>query len=150
QAIPGPGGRTFFRQPSLVGCCLALSRDLYEDLRGFDTQMLSWGSEDVDFGLRAWLMGHAILLDPEPVVGHRFRHEADNTYSVPGAHVLYNHIRMARKNFGDDAWNDWARRFQSKFAPELWQSAWQLFEGAHENLAQEREFLMRRRTRDEY
>jgi GT2 family glycosyltransferase len=150
EATNGPRGRTFFRQPSFVGCCVAMSRELYEEIRGFDIGMLSWGSEDLDLGLRAWLMGRTILLDPEPIIGHRFRRDFDACYPIPCEHVLFNQIRMARKNFGDDAWNDWADRFRTKCAPELWRNAWQLYDGSRESVEQARDFVMGRRTRDEY
>ena len=57
----------------MSGCAAAVSRELYNRLGGFDADMLVWGVEDLDFGLRTWMMGHSILHDPEAVVGHRFR-----------------------------------------------------------------------------
>jgi GT2 family glycosyltransferase len=150
RAISGPGGRTFYRQPSLVGCSLAVSRDLYESIHGFDVGMLTWGVEDLDFGLKAWLMGHQVLLDLEPIVGHRFRNETDTPYQVPAEHILLNEIRMARKNFGDGAWNDWFTRFEAHHTPELWRRACGLFDQSREGLERERDVLMARRTRDEF
>ena len=66
-------GRLFYESPALIGCAFAVHRELYDDLRGFDPHMLCWGVEDLDFGLKCWLMGHPILHDPEPVIGHRFQ-----------------------------------------------------------------------------
>ena len=66
-------GRLFYESPGLSGCAFAVHRELYDDLRGFDPHMLFWGVEDLDFGLKCWLMGHPILHDPEPVIGHRFQ-----------------------------------------------------------------------------
>ena len=78
----------------VVGCCLAVSRNLYEKLRGFDPGMRSWGTEDVDFGLKSWLMGHPSLVDPDAIIGHRFRKETTPcSYDIPFHHDLLN--RMA-------------------------------------------------------
>ena len=98
--------RTYYENPALIGCSLAISRMLYEKLRGFDAGMWIWGSEDIDFGLKCWLMGHQILHLPEAVVGHRFRSSFDN-YQVSGEHVAVNQLRMARKNYTDGVWNAW-------------------------------------------
>lgn len=42
-------------------------------MRGFDPDMVGWGVEDSDFGLRCWSMGVPILTDPRAIIGHRFR-----------------------------------------------------------------------------
>jgi hypothetical protein len=49
-----------------IGCAFAMARELYDKLHGFDPHMFVWGVEDVDLALRCWLLGHAILHDPEP------------------------------------------------------------------------------------
>jgi GT2 family glycosyltransferase len=78
--------------------------------------MRVYGVEDIDFGLKAWLMGYPVLHDPEPVIGHRFRASFDN-YSVPMEHILVNQLRMARKNFSDPVWDEWVQRCR---APAGW------------------------------
>ena len=98
-------GRLFHEQPSLVGCCFAVSRTLYERLWGFDRDMRSWGVEDLDLGLKCWLLGSRLLIDPEAVIGHRFRKE-NETYSVPAEHVYANRLRMALKTFGESVWTE--------------------------------------------
>jgi GT2 family glycosyltransferase len=149
EAVTGPGNRTFYRQPSMSGCVIAMARDLYEGLLGFDAGMLSYGYEDVDFGLKAWLRGVPALVDTEAVVGHRFAPE-DGVYSIPLEHFELNQLRMARKNFGEAAWNDWMSRFRARFDPESWDQVWTLFEEGRESLERERDFLMERRTCDEF
>ncbi len=79
------GRRQFYESPALIGCALAVSRELYEKLLGFDPHMRSWGVEDLDFGLKCWLMGHRILHDPEATIGHRFQ-SAFHNYAVPFEH----------------------------------------------------------------
>ncbi len=95
KRVTVPGGRKFYEQPCVVGCCVAMARKVYERLRGFDIGMRSYGSEDVDFGLRAWQMGYTLLCDPGAIIGHRFR-ESTLDYSAPHEHCLYNELRMAQ------------------------------------------------------
>ena len=148
--------RRFYESPALIGCALALSRELYDDLRGFDPHMRLWGVEDLDFGLKCWLMGHRILHDPEAIVGHRFRRSFDN-YSVPVEHIAVNQLRMARKNFTDGVWSAWltaCRERHQGALPEhpegLWARIWELFLERRESVEHERSYLLARRRHDEF
>jgi GT2 family glycosyltransferase len=149
ETMLGPDGRAYLRQPSLMGCCLALSRELYETLRGFDVGMLSYGSEDVDFGFKAWLMGYPIVLDTDALIAHRFR-KRFVAFSVPAEHGLLNQLRMARKLFGEEPWEDWTARYRGRMPAELWGQAWALFEETRASVECERDYLMSRRRHDEY
>ncbi len=91
-------GRVFYESPAAIGCAFAVHRELYDDLRGFDPHMRSWGVEDLDFSLKCWLLGHPILHDPAAVIAHRFREKFDN-YHVPMQDLIANQLRMAYKNF---------------------------------------------------
>lgn len=150
------GRRRFYESPALIGCALAVSRELYEDLWGFDRDMRLWGVEDLDFGLKAWLMGHPILHDAESVIGHRFRASFDN-YEVPVEHTVANQLRMARKNFTHGVWSEWLDRCRMRHPgrlhehPEgLWARVWKLFEEQRASVEQERAYLHARRVRDEF
>ncbi|NQT38416.1 MAG: hypothetical protein HQ581_13045, partial [Planctomycetes bacterium] len=118
----------------MIGCALAVHRNLYDELGGFDPEMRFWGVEDLDFGLKCWLMGFSILHDAEAVVGHRFRESFDN-YDVPIEHLVANQLRMARKSFTHSVWSEWVDRCRRRHSlrltdhPEgLWARVWQLFE----------------------
>jgi GT2 family glycosyltransferase len=150
RAAEAPGGRVFYHQPALAGCCFAIARDLYTSLGGFDTGMLTYGFEDTEFGLRAWLTGHSILLDPVPVVGHRFLAGREKSYRIPTAHYLLNKLRMARRNFGRAAWADWLASNTARSNRRDWGAALALFEEGREDLDRERAALHARRRRDEY
>ncbi len=139
----------FYESPAFVGCCLAISRALYEELRGFDRNMLEWGVEDADLSLKAWLTGRAVLNDPRATIGHRFQGGFDN-FSVADESVLVNQLRTARKNFTDDVWEDWLRRLRSRKPPELCDAAWDLFRNGEDSVETEREYLRSRRVRDEF
>jgi|GEM_PF-2384268 len=149
-------GRQFYESPALIGCALAVSRDLYRRLHGFDPHMRLWGVEDLEFGLRCWFAGQRILHDPQAVVGHRFRSKFDN-FSVPPERVLVNQLRAARRHFTATVWNDWLERARQRHQgrltghPEgLWARAWELFQADRASIEQERSHAMARRTRDEF
>ncbi|HUY88540.1 MAG TPA: galactosyltransferase-related protein, partial [Pirellulales bacterium] len=150
------GPRKFYESPALIGCALAVGRELYENLGGFDSQMRYWGVEDLDFGLKSWLMGCPILHDPDAVIGHRFRAAFDN-FSVPMEHLLANQLRMARKNFTEATWSDWVDRCRARHVgriadhPEgLWALAWELFQAGRASVEHERTMLLGHRPRDEF
>ncbi|HZS23302.1 MAG TPA: galactosyltransferase-related protein [Pseudonocardiaceae bacterium] len=71
-------GRQLYETPSLIGCAFGVDARLYRKLGGFDQHMLFWGVEDLDLGLKCWLMGNEVLHDPLAVVGHRFRTSFDS------------------------------------------------------------------------
>lgn len=141
--------RPLFEAPTLVGCCLAIGRSLYERLGGFDTDMRMWGIEDLDFGLKTWLMGHPTFNDPAAIIGHRFRGSFDN-YAAPMDHVIANQLRMARKHFTDPVWDDWCRRARDRQPAWLWAAALSLFEERRASVERERAYLMAHRVRDEF
>jgi GT2 family glycosyltransferase/NifU-like protein involved in Fe-S cluster formation len=141
--------RRFYESPAFIGCCAAMSRQLYERLWGFDPGMRSWGLEDLDFGLKAWLMGCPVLHDPEPLIGHRFRASFDN-FPVPMEHIVLNQLRTARKIFSDTVWEDWVERCRARQPDWLWESAWQLFSQERDAVERERTYLLAHRVRDEF
>jgi GT2 family glycosyltransferase len=134
--------------PSLVGCCLAISKELYLKLRGFDPHMIEWGIEDVDLGLKAWLLGHGILHDPCARIAHRFRSAVD-TFTVRVESVVANQIRAARKNFAAPIWREWKGRMRNRCSEKRWSAAWELYESLRESAEKEREYLLSLRIHDE-
>jgi hypothetical protein len=111
--------------------------------------MQCWGSEDVDFGIKAQLMGHPILHDPGCVVGHRYQEKFDR-YEVPAPHVVANQMRMVRKCFSDVVWEDWLVNYGSRVHRKTWRSAWRIFKQYRESVEQERQFLFTNRIHDEF
>ena len=143
------GGRPLYASPSLIACCAAMSREAYEALRGFDRGLYTWGLEDLDFGLKAWLTGYPVLHDPEPVIGHRFQ-AGFAGYTVPTEDVVANKLRIARKHFSDPVWEDWLGRARVRQPDWPWEAAWALFEAGRDGLGREREYLLSRRAHDEF
>jgi NifU-like protein involved in Fe-S cluster formation len=111
--------------------------------------MRIWGLEDLDFSLKAWLMGHPILHDPGAVIGHRFQ-AGFGPDTIPMEHVVANRLRMARKNFTDAVWEDWLARFRGRMPVELWEASWRLFEARRASVESERSYLLAHRVHDEF
>ena len=150
------GGGTFYESPGLVGCAVAVSRQMYDRLWGFDQHMRQWGNEDLDFALKAWTMGARVLHDPEATVAHRFQRKFAD-YEVSPEYPLANKIRAARKHFTESVWEDWLARAQErngrklKNHPEgLWASAWGIFKEDQKSAEQERRHLLSHRLHDEF
>jgi glycosyltransferase involved in cell wall biosynthesis len=149
-------GRQYYESPAVIGCVMAVGRELYDRLWGFDPHMRFWGCEDLDLGLKCWTMGYRILHDPQVVVGHRFRSQFDN-FEVPLEHVVVNQLRLGRKNFTHAVWAEWVDHQREQHAGPLaghphglWAEAWHVFELGRESAEQERAYLMARRQMDEF
>lgn len=139
----------FLESPSLIGCCLALTRRLYDKLWGFDPDMYGWGVEDVDFGVKSWIMGHPVLADPKAIVGHRFQ-KAFTTYAVSEHFILANRLRMAYKILPAGLWPGWLDRVRSKQQDALWRAAWELFTLYRGSAELERAYLRQNQKQDLY
>jgi GT2 family glycosyltransferase len=152
-----PLGRgNLYESAALIGCAFAVSRAAYDSVWGFDSQMRYWGAEDLDFSLKCWLMGYAIVHDPEVVIGHRFQ-DAFQGYAVPSEHVVANSVRMTYKHYTRGVWNAWVELAAPRHAeslrdhPEgLWARAWELFKSGEESARQERSYLHGHRAYDEF
>lgn len=149
QTCKGPRGGLYYKQPTLSGCCIAMSRALYETLWGFDVDMKYYGSEDVDFGVKSWLMGYPVLHAPDPVIGHRFQHTFEH-YTAPSEHIHANQLRMARKNLSDETWSAWLSRFDESRESEWWIQVWETFLLGSNSLERERTYLLANRKHDEF
>jgi GT2 family glycosyltransferase len=81
--------------PSLIlpGCCLAVRRDIFDAVGGWDSGLYGVGGNDNEFCLRLWLMGYRLLVTPEAVIRHRFRKRS--RVPVDGPRHLHNLLRMA-------------------------------------------------------
>ncbi len=142
-------GRYFFESPSLIACCAAMSRALYEETRGFDSDLYSWGLEDLDLGLKTWLLGYSILHDPVAIVGHRFA-SSFSRYDVPQAQVVANKLRIAYKHFDEGLWDDWVSRYREREPSNPWEEAFALFEARKGSAESERSYLFNKRIYDSY
>ncbi len=144
-------GRTsgFVETPSLIGCCLALTRRLYEKLGGFDPDMRQWGVEDVELGVKSWMLGHPVWCERRSIVGHRFQH-GFTTYRVLNEHVVANRLRMACKIFDAAVWPVWLEQFRAQHDAKLWKAAWGIFCERRASAERERAYLQQHRVHDEF
>lgn len=138
----------FFESPALIGCCFAVSRPLYWRLWGFDPHMFEWGVEDIDFGLKAWLLGHSILVDRTVTIGHRFQ-KMFNRYSVSHEHILANQMRMVRKCFSEENCSEWIRAAKTRHSGPVWNRANEIYERNRPSVERERAYLHSLQVRDE-
>jgi len=45
------------RTPTLVGCALAVRKDYFLSIGGFDDDMEIWGAENIELAYRVWMCG---------------------------------------------------------------------------------------------
>jgi GT2 family glycosyltransferase len=86
--------------PLLCGCFVAMSRKTVEATGGFDEEMMSYGSEDLELSLRLWLLGYEVLIIPQVEVAHLFRER--HPYAVEWKACVYNLLRMVFAHFNAD------------------------------------------------
>lgn len=94
----GRQGSEPYAVPLLCGCFLAMRRDLFAAIDGFDSGMVLWGAEDSELSIRLWTLGHECWVVPEVEVLHAFR--AKFPYEVKWGPVLHNRLRLASVHFG--------------------------------------------------
>ena len=86
--------------PMMAGCFLALRRDVFAAIGGFDPGMVLYGAEDGELCLRLWTQGYDCILVPSVTVAHLFR--SAHPYPVPWEAMLHNVLRLAVVHFGPD------------------------------------------------
>ena len=150
------GSLETYESPTLVGCSLAIARDAYTAILGFNPAMVTWGIEDVDLGVRAWMMGYKILCDPAARLAHRFVTRFAN-FEVKQIELGANQIRMARTIFNDLVFSDWlrmrgidVRMSGDDVAEHFWHRAFSRYLSTEPAALRFGETFRRSRARDEY
>ena len=85
--------------PLAPGACLAIKKEAFDAVGGFDRGFESWGYEDVELSLKLWLFGFRIFVNPQVKIGHRFRKTPP--YRVDIVQIYYNRLRMAVSHFSE-------------------------------------------------
>jgi hypothetical protein len=101
--------------------------------------MRVWGVEDVDFGVKCWLMGCSIVHDPLALIGHRFRKAFP--YAVPVEHIIANKLRMALKIFDEPTFQRWLDPFRSRHDKASFEKAWEIYKRRRESAEREKNYL---------
>lgn len=83
--------------PFSLGGCMAMSKQLFNNIGGFDEGFQTFGNEDVELSIRAWLFGYKILATPFTKVNHVFR--TKNPYPISQNNIDYNNLRIAINHF---------------------------------------------------
>lgn len=81
----------------LPGACLAIKKDVFEEVGGFEKGFQTWGHEDVELSIKLWLFGYRCHVLPSVKINHLFRRELP--YKVNYEDVYYNLLRMAYSHF---------------------------------------------------
>merc|ERR1740121_2949136 len=106
NSYPGP------YVPIMSGGLLALTRYWWQETGGYDSEMLSWGGENLDQSLRTWLCGGEIMVAEGSRVAHMWRDPAkpktNLRYAIPTDHVRRNRLRAVTAWLGD-----WAEKVRS-------------------------------------
>lgn len=90
--------------PIMSGGLLAISRQWFLEIGGYDIQMKGWGGENIDQSLRIWRCGGEIVSAPESYVAHMWRtNENPNTkakYTVGPGDAIRNRARAVKAHLG--------------------------------------------------
>lgn len=80
----------------VTGCCFSIEKNLFDDLKGFDTEYRVGYWEDADLCMKVRADGYKIMYQPESKIWHKVGH------SKSGGHVYRNHNQqLFRKRWVD-------------------------------------------------
>lgn len=86
--------------PLLGAAFMMVRRNVFAATGGFDSKIVTWGTEDAEFSFRLWTLGFECLVVPGVDVAHLFR--SQRPYRVDWESVLYNKMRLASIHFGSE------------------------------------------------
>lgn len=86
---------------SARGAAMMVKKEVFWELNGFDKQFFA-SFEDVDFGWRAWLLGHKVVLVPQSIVYHHGG-KTSSTLNYMKFHGTKNTLVLCFVNF--EFWN---------------------------------------------
>lgn len=89
--------RKIHEVPFACGCCMAMTRSLFDDVGKFEDGIRFWGLEDSELCLKCWLFGYKVLCDPSIRVGHKFR--SSFPYKIEWFDIIYNKIWFSLLHF---------------------------------------------------
>jgi GT2 family glycosyltransferase len=76
---------------------MAMRRETFDAVGGFDGGFVLWGQEDAELSIRLWTFGYTCLLVPTVAVSHLFR--PTHPYHITWETVLHNMLRLAVVHF---------------------------------------------------
>ena len=98
--VSRPAAAAPFDVPLLTGCFVAIRRDAFDAVGGFDEGMDGYGAEDLELCLRLWRTGYRCVSVPGARVAHRFVERGRQRIDPEG--FLHNLLRMASVHLGEE------------------------------------------------
>jgi len=89
--------------PIMSGGLLAISRNWFFEIGGYDSSMKGWGGENIDQSLRIWTCGGEIVSAPESYVAHMWRDGTAKTkanYKLGAGDAVKNRARAVKAHLG--------------------------------------------------
>lgn len=126
----------------LPGGCFAISRKVFNEIGGFDSEFRVWGYEDVEISIKMWLFGYTCYVKPTVKILHVFRNS--HPYKVNWDDFNFNLMRMAYNHFSEDR-IDKCRRLIKFSDPAKIES-----EVLKTNVLKQRDFYFKRRKYDDH
>lgn len=86
-----------FPVPIIPGCCLAMRRETFDAIGGWDGGLMHRGGVDNELSVRMWTFGYDLYVDPKTICRHLFRKKSP--YHVGWPQYLQNCLRLAMAHF---------------------------------------------------
>jgi GT2 family glycosyltransferase len=83
--------------PIIPGCCLAMRRETFDAIGGWDSGLMHRGGVDNELSVRMWTLGYDLYIAPHVICRHLFR--AQSPYRVGWPEYLHNRLRCAMAHF---------------------------------------------------
>ncbi len=79
--------------PAIPGACFGIRKNMFEQTGGFDSGLMKWGREDLEYSLRLWRLGYDLTMSPRAGIAHSW--ERKRTFEISWNEVDYNILRTA-------------------------------------------------------
>jgi glycosyltransferase involved in cell wall biosynthesis len=86
-----------FSVPIIPGCCLAMRRETFDAIGGWDAGLMHRGGVDNELSVRMWTLGYDLYIVPGVLCRHLFR--TQSPYHVGWPEYLHNRQRLAMAHF---------------------------------------------------
>ncbi|XP_054017192.1 polypeptide N-acetylgalactosaminyltransferase 15 isoform X1 [Dryobates pubescens] len=87
------------RSPVVAGAVVAMDRHYFQNIGAYDSDMTTWGAENLELSIRTWLCGGSVEVIPCSRVGHVYRNHFPQAFSYEEA-IMRNKIRIAETWLG--------------------------------------------------
>nr|XP_009937135.1 PREDICTED: polypeptide N-acetylgalactosaminyltransferase 15 [Opisthocomus hoazin] len=87
------------RSPVVAGAVVAVDRHYFQNTGAYDSDMTTWGAENLELSIRTWLCGGSVEIIPCSRVGHVYRNHFPRAFSYEEA-IVRNKIRIAETWLG--------------------------------------------------